>query len=361
LPSDGGSAPDAPKPKPPPRPVDFVKKVGRGRTLSQDLSREEAREAFTLLLEGAFTPAQLGAFLQALRIKELTGDELVALAGVFHGRIAAAAPLPGDRRLVLNLASDTARKGGMVSLLAARLLPAFGFGVGIVRSTPVLSGNRRSFESTLALWPLLESLGLASGEAAASPVPPPPLPGVSAPGPDPAAPSLRVEDCSRLIPGLAALDDLRAQLGFRSCLHTVEKLVNPWPGVPMLLGISHRHYALRLAQAMAALGLQGGIVLGNHGTVDLVLHKETEVFSVDAAGGIREESLSPGDLGLAPAPEVYSLAKLPEWGAWLAGSGDHGLRQAVRYQLAFFLWAGGAAPDPRAALALVGTRLPTLS
>src|SRR3954469_1621103 len=112
------------------RPVDFVKKVGRGKTLSQDMSFEESRSAFTALLEGAFSPAQLGAFLQALRIKELTQDELNALAEVFHGRTRLdERTLAGDRTLVLNLASDTGRKGGLAALLAGRLLPRFGIGV----------------------------------------------------------------------------------------------------------------------------------------------------------------------------------------------------------------------------------------
>ena len=361
MPSQGGPVQGAHRPKESSRPIDFVKKVGRGRTLSQDLSPDEAREAFSLLLDGGFTPAQMGAFLQALRIKELTGEELLALAEVFHGRTAPAAPLPGEHGLVLNLASDTGRKGGMVSLLAARLLPAFGIGVGIVRSTPVLSGNHRSFDAAIELWPLLEAVLPLSGEAA-------PI----GPARDSAAPSILIEDCSRLVRGLSALDGLRTELGFRSCLHTAEKLVNPWPATPMVLGISHRHYALRMAETMAARGLKGRIVLGNHGTVDLVLHKQTEVFSVEAdsngngAGnrvgtGIREEAVAPGDLGLAPAPDVYSLAKLPEWRAWLAGPKDNGLWQAVRLQLAFLLWAGGAASGPGAALAAVRARFPTLS
>jgi anthranilate phosphoribosyltransferase len=61
----------------------FLKKVGRGKTLSRDLTREEAREAVASLLRGEFTPAQTGAFLQALRIKETSVDELVGAAEVF--------------------------------------------------------------------------------------------------------------------------------------------------------------------------------------------------------------------------------------------------------------------------------------
>ncbi len=320
------------------RPVDFVKKVGKGKTLSADLTASEARDAFDLLLAGGFAPSQAGAFLQALRIKELAQDELDALADTFRKRQPALPPLPGTRTLVLNLASDTQRKGGLASLLAAQLLPAFGVGVGIVRSEPVLQGNRASFETSLELARVMA--------AEISPAP-------------------AIAACGDLIEGLAALDGLRGELGFRSCLHTAEKLVNPWPASPMLLGISHKHYALRLAAAMARQGLSGRILLGNHGTVDLVLHKETEMVAIDPSGTVREEALSPGELGLEIPSDVYSLGKFPAWAGWVAAFGDadaqardNGLRRAVQYHLGFLLWAAGAAGDAAAGLAAARRGLP---
>lgn len=302
------------------RPVDFVKKVGRGRTLSQDLSAEEGRRAFGLLLAGSFSPVQFGAFLQALRIKELTQEELDALAETFRSRLPALPPLAGRHSLVLNMASDTGRKGGLASLLAATVLRRLGTGVGIVRSAPVLSRNLASFEDTLALAKTLDP-GL--GEA--------------------------VVDCGELVQGLSACDALRGDLGFRSCLHTAEKLVNPWPGSPVILGISHKHYALRMAGSLSALGLAGKILLGNHGTVDLVLHKETEMVSVGPEG-IREERVSPADLGLSLVPDIYSLGKFKEWGDGLKDPNSP-LAQVILYHAAVFLWAAGAAPDPAAGLA----------
>jgi len=325
------------------RPVDYVKKVGKGKNLSADLGPAEARAAFEALLAGAFAPSQLGAFLQALRIKELTQDELDALADVFRARLRPVSPLEGERTLVLNLASDTQRKGGLASLLAAHLLPAFGIGVGIVRSEPVLQGNRASFENSLAL-----GQALAAGIA----------PGIAAP---------RVAACSDLIPGLASLDGVRGELGFRSCLHTAEKLVNPWPASPMLLGISHKHYALRMAATLAHQGLAGRILLGNHGTVDLVLHKETEMVAVNAQGAIREESLAPSALGLEIPSDVYALGKFPAWADWAAAMGgaeagarDNGLRRAVQYHLGFLLWAAGAADDAAQGLQAARLGLPKL-
>ncbi len=348
------------------RPVDFVKKVGKGRTLSADLTNAESRIAFNLLLDGAFHPAQAGAFLQALRIKELTQDELDGLADVFRSRLVVQPALTGSKTLVLNLASDTQRKGGLASLLAAHLLRRFGVGVGIVRSAPVLQRNRASFEDTWELAKLLDPAG----------------PLFAAAGQDgPIAPAPVLTDCAALIPGLADLDDLRSHLGFRSCLHTVEKLVNPWPASPMLLGISHKHYALRLAGTLAAQGLRGKILLGNHGTIDLVLHKETELVSVGAAVNagtatttvpqIREETVSPADLGLELSSDVYSLGKFSQWREWLLAMAgpdaaqapearDNGLRRAVQYHLAVLLWAAGAAENPKAGMAAVRSAIPTL-
>lgn len=328
---------------PAPRAADFVKKVGKGKTLSADLTSAEAAAAFRMLLDGAFTPAQAGAFLQALRIKELSQDEIDALAAVFAERMRPPPPLPEGPALVLNLASDTRRKGGLVSLLAAHLLPAFGIAAGIVRSEPVLQGNRASFETSLDL-----GRGLA---AAFAPDAPPPA----------------VAACGDLIAGLAALDGLRGELGFRSCLHTAEKLAHPWPEAPLLLGISHRHYALRLAATLAHRGRAGRILLGNHGTADLVLHKETEMVWVDAAGRIGEESVSPVSLGLEIPSDVYAVGKFPLWRDWIAEWGradaeprDNGLRRAVQYHLAFLLRAAEAAPGMSEGLALARRGLPRL-
>ncbi|MBW8889887.1 MAG: hypothetical protein JF616_19175 [Fibrobacteres bacterium] len=325
------------------RPVEYVKKVGKGKNLSADLDAAEARAAFESLLAGDFAPSQLGAFLQALRIKELTQDELDALADVFRARLRPQSPLAGERTLVLNFASDTQRKGGLASLLAAHLLPAFGIGIGIVRSEPVLQGNRASFDTSLALGRVLAAEF---------------VPGAGAP---------LISACSDLVPGLAALDGVRGELGFRSCLHTAEKLVNPWPASPMLLGISHKHYALRLAATLAHQGLTGRILLGNHGTVDLVLHKETEMVAVDAQGAIREESLKPSALGLEIPSDVYALGKFPAWADWMAAMGgaeagarDNGLRRAVQYHLGFLLWAAGAADDAAQGLQAARRGLPRL-
>src|SRR5699024_6605370 len=54
----------------------FVRTLGRGKRARRDLTRDEAARAMSLILRGEATPAQLGAFLMLLRVKEETAEEL---------------------------------------------------------------------------------------------------------------------------------------------------------------------------------------------------------------------------------------------------------------------------------------------
>ena len=312
------------------RVANFVRKVGKGRTLLKSMDRVEAADAFSLLLTGAFADSQAGAFLQALRIKELSVDELDGLMDTFLARQPAAVPKLPSGGFTLNLASDTPRKGGYGSLLAAALLAADGLPVGVVRSEPVLSHNRASWDATWAVLAVLHKAGCCDAPHA------------------PAA--LCVVESNDLVPDLRNLRKTRGELGFRSCLHTAEKLLNPWADKPIVLGISHRHYAERMADHFARRGRTAKIILGNHGTPDLVLHKETEVWEVLPGGTIRTVYFHPAQLGLAPDAAVYSLGAFAEWPAELAKP-DHGaLGPVLAYHLAFLRYVAGgethAASDP---------------
>ena len=298
-------------------PAAFVRKVGKGKTLSKSLDRGEALEAFSLLLGGKFSEAQAGAFLQALRINELSQSELDGLMDCLVGQQPSVLPLLPAGGLTLNLASDTPRKGGYASLLAAAMLAAEGVPVGVVRSEPILSGNRESWDATWAL------LGAVTGH-----------------GPDCCdsthAPALlftvQAED---LVSQLRNLRKIRKELGFRSCLHTAEKLLNPWTDKPLVLGISHKHYAERMADHFARRGMTAKIVLGNHGTPDLVLHKETEICEVLPGGEIRSILFHPDQFGLKPESAVYSQAFFPRWADELKQPAFGALGPVLEYNLAF--------------------------
>ncbi len=58
---------------------ELLKKVGSGQHTKKDLTRSEAATATQMMLQQEATPAQIGAFMIAHRIKRPTGIELAGM------------------------------------------------------------------------------------------------------------------------------------------------------------------------------------------------------------------------------------------------------------------------------------------
>jgi hypothetical protein len=58
----------------------FVRILGKGKRGARNLTREEAREAMGMLLDGKAEDTQLGAFLMLLRHKEESAEEMAGFA-----------------------------------------------------------------------------------------------------------------------------------------------------------------------------------------------------------------------------------------------------------------------------------------
>ncbi len=317
-------------------PQDFLKKLGKGKTLSKSLSYNEAQLAMSQILDSKFTPAQLGALLQAWRLVELTQEELNAMGAFLLGQLKPIEPPQQSHTLVLNICSDTARKGGILAASAAHLLCLWPVDVCIVANMPMLSNNTRSL-----------SLSLDCGEKA--------LEFISAKKNLSTFGSIRVSHCDDLIEQWCLLEGVRQELGFRSCLHTLEKLVSPWPQSPFITALSHKHYAQRMAKALAHLKMEDScILMGNHGTIDLNLHKKTESYFPH-----REEAFfwdSPADVGLEIPSQLYTLQYMDSWkkeSKDLSSSFWNG----VQYELSFLLIQAKIYPNMEVALQEIRKKL----
>ncbi|MEM9772217.1 MAG: hypothetical protein AAF889_11590, partial [Cyanobacteria bacterium P01_D01_bin.73] len=62
---------------------ELLMKIGSGPHTGKNLSREEAKRALILMLEQEATPAQIGAFLIAHRIRRPTSEELAGMLDAF--------------------------------------------------------------------------------------------------------------------------------------------------------------------------------------------------------------------------------------------------------------------------------------
>ena len=288
----------------------LVKQVGRGKTLAKDLSIEEAREALERLLGGEFTPSQTGAFLQALRIKETTADELVGAAlGVASFQVPTTLPAESSP-LVVNVAFDTPRKGGLLSILAAAYLRRAGLAQPVVVwEPPSLFREVGAVEATLAA--LEADPWLADGRC----------------------PMVAVRE---MVPAWAGLSAIRSELGFRTILNTLEKVISPLPSAPAMVGISHGNFFHRLAQVLSRLGsVRGVAVQGHHGTCDLNLGEKPTPVATCAASEVVETVHAPGGEYALDA-SVLLLSRLEAWPDWVRDP-ESPLWPAIRAQAAFLL------------------------
>ena len=293
----------------------LVKHVGRGKTLARDLSPPQAQEAMGRILRGEFSPAQLGAFLQAMRIKETTADELVnAVLGCepFRAEVDLP-PQPGADRfpVVVNLGFDTARKGGVLSLLAAALLRRQGLAEPLVVWEPAINFvENDSLARTLAV--LRSHPWLAAGEC----------------------PMVSVQ---RMFPAWAALRPVRKELGFRSILNTLEKLLRPWSTCPVVVGISHDTFSERLCHVLFALGApRGAVVQGNHGTCDLTLGEKPMETTVWDGAEVSDRAVEMAGLVEDPEGSVLLVSRQADWPEQILDESSP-LWRAVRGQAAYLL------------------------
>ncbi|RMF94154.1 MAG: anthranilate phosphoribosyltransferase [Nitrospinota bacterium] len=266
--------------------IPFLQAVGRGEKLKRDLTVDEAREAMRLLLSGQATPAQIGAFLIAQRVKGESADEVVGFteaARTFCQQLSLSVPGLID----LGLPYDGKTRTLQLAPIAALVAAAAGQPV-------VLHGNRR-IPTKCGLGPadLLEALGI-----------PVDLP--------PAVVARQVAELGigflyvpRFCPAWHALTPLRHQLGLRTVLNTVEKLWNPSRAPILVAGFFHKGYLQRMRQAMGRLVTQGWIVQGAEGSIESVPGRVTHLLPADPQAEplvVDPQALGLGEEGSMEAP-----------------------------------------------------------
>ncbi|OKH13125.1 hypothetical protein NIES592_16000 [Fischerella major NIES-592] len=106
---------------------DLLKKVGSGNHTGENLTREEAATATRMMLLGEATPAQIGAFLIAHRIKRPTGEELAGMLDAYDQLGPKLASISSVRPvMVLGIPYDGRTRTAPISPITALLLATAG-------------------------------------------------------------------------------------------------------------------------------------------------------------------------------------------------------------------------------------------
>jgi anthranilate phosphoribosyltransferase len=258
-----------------------IQTVVEGGTLGAD----QAAAAMDQIMTGTVSPAQIGAFLTALRMRGETIEEIAGFASAMRRHALRVEVDPGEGNVV-----DTCGTGGdaagtfNISTTAAFVIA--GAGVRVAKH-----GNR-SVTSKCGSADLLEGLGVAielSPSAVARCVNEVGIGFMYAPA---------------FHPAMRFVGPTRREIGIRTVFNILGPLTNPAGARHQLIGVGHPGIAHKLASALSRLGSARAILVhAEEGLDELGLSGPSTVTEFDAnAGGVRTYSISPGDVGLAAAP-----------------------------------------------------------
>ena len=134
---------------------ELLKKVGSGNHTSSNLTRESAATVTRMMLLGEATPAQIGAFMIAHRIRRPTGEELAGMLDAYNELGPKLRPIASQRQvIVLGIPYDGRTRTAPISPITALLLAAAG--------QPVVmhGGDRLPTKYGLPLVEVWQSLGV---------------------------------------------------------------------------------------------------------------------------------------------------------------------------------------------------------
>lgn len=225
----------------------YVRIVGKGKRGARGLTREEAREAMGMVLDGRVEDVQLGAFLMLLRHKEESAEELAGFCEAVRMRM----PVPDELRVDLDWPSYAGKKRHLPwYLLAVKALSREGIRV-LMHGGGAHTAGRLYSEALLERLaiPRCESWGavdraLADGRPAFMPL-------------------------SAFMPALQRMIDLRAVLGLRSPIHSLARLLNPAGARCGLQSIFHPGYQAVHREASRLLGDRAIVIKGEGGEIEI--------------------------------------------------------------------------------------------
>ncbi|MFB6169405.1 MAG: anthranilate phosphoribosyltransferase [Haloferacaceae archaeon] len=248
-------------------------------TDGDDLTMDEAREAASLVFEGA-TEAQIGALLAALRAK---GETEAEIAGFASGMRDAARRIDPDNRPLV----DTCGTGGdghdTINVSTTSAVVAAGAGVAVAKH-----GNY-SVSSSSGSADVLDELGV---DIEAEP------PAVEA--------AIERDGIGFMLapvfhPAMKAVIGPRRELEMRTIFNVLGPLTNPAGADAQVVGVYDADLVEPIARALARMPVERALVVHGDGLDEIGLHGPTTAAEVDGET-VTPFAITPDDLGLDPAP-----------------------------------------------------------
>ncbi|WHZ05489.1 anthranilate phosphoribosyltransferase [Neobacillus sp. YX16] len=267
----------------------WLKEVARGKRGSKDLDYHQTKEVAQAIINGDATDAQIAAYLIALRLKSESPEELLAFVHAFGDH---SEKLESTQQSIIDLASPyNGRNTFMGSIPTAILMAEHGLPVFLHGSDALPPKYGVAMKEILARIGVDISLNAASllktiteaGIAFAS-----------------------TEEFSN---SLGKLRKIRKELGVRTLLNTVEKLLNLANAESIMMGAYHRTAINKIAPIFKGLSYKNVyVVQGMEGSEDLPVHRNSFIFKI-TENEMESSIVNPEEFGLL-APEMDKDIKL---------------------------------------------------
>ena len=253
----------------------FLAKVATGASLNA----QEAQEAFDAMLSGEVTPAQMGGFLMALRVRGESVDEITGAVTAMRAKMVRVSA-PANAIDIVGTGGDGAGTYN-VSTLAAIIVAACG--------VPVAKHGNRAASSRSGASDVLSALGVRIGLPADE---------VSACINEAGVGFMMAQTHHA---AMRHVGPARVELGTRTIFNLLGPLSNPAGVKAQMLGVFSRDWLEPLAKTLQSLGSQHvWLVHGSDGLDEITTTGPTSVVSLEN-GAIRSFEISPEDAGLPRA------------------------------------------------------------
>ena len=251
----------------------------------RDVESEVLEGAFSDIMAGDATPAQMAALLVALRMKGESVDEIVAAARALR---AAAVPLPSAQPETVDTCGTGGSGRGSFSISTTAAFVVAGAGVPVAKH-----GNRAVTSRTGGSFDTFEALGVRI--------------------------DLPIEVYADILaeigiapffartahPAFRHVGPVRAEIGIRTLLNCLGPLVNPLGVKHQLVGVYSADLVEPLAGALGALGARRAMVVHGEDGLDELTTTGTSLAAVVDDGVVETQVVDPEALGLPRAePEA---------------------------------------------------------
>jgi anthranilate phosphoribosyltransferase len=241
----------------------WIKEVARGKKGARHLSYDEAYQCAMDIVRGKATGIQVAALLIGLRTKGEAMEEFQGFVNAFRDSIPAC---PASTNALNCSGPYDGRHTFPITLMVSMILASTGFPQFLhgSESLPPKYG--------VAVKDVMNALGLTVCTT-----------------PQSLDQSLKLRFgfvwTDKMYPVLGSMRHAREQIGVRSMINTVEKLLNPVGAKQLLFGVNHRTAMEHLVNLAPLLGFETVyVVQGIEGSEDLPIYKRSAVRKINDGG-----------------------------------------------------------------------------